>query len=63
MMKNVKQMTDDQIGQEYVVLTLLKNSLARFIPQDDKTRLLINVVDVDLKTVSKEYYKRQGYGE
>jgi hypothetical protein len=63
MMKNVKQMTDEQIGQEYVVLTLLKNSLARFIPQDDKTRLLINVVDVDLKTVSKEYYKRQGYGE
>jgi hypothetical protein len=62
-MKNVKQMTDEQIGQEYVVLTLLKNSLARFIPQDDKTRLLINVVDVDLKTVSKEYYKRQGYGE
>lgn len=57
-MKTVTQMTNMELGQEFITLKHFHDSLITFIPQDEQTQLLLKVVTSDRVNVKIEMVKR-----
>lgn len=60
MNKPIKKMDDEELHHELAILVVLRNSLQRFIPQDEPTRKLLEVTEVQLHEAKIERNLRWG---